>query len=148
MKRTATSTPIQASESTIEQGATPIAIDWEFNNSQYAADLKAKGVDLTVAVPDRRPLLGLLRPGDQQVRPAPGRRPAVGGVPLRRAGPERLHGGFARPAEFDAMQPASTLDAADLANLPKVNGTPQFPTPAQLTAAQNLVTAKWAAALG
>ena len=87
----------QSSESTIEQGSTPIAIDWEFNNSQYAADLKAKGVNLTVVDPDRRSLLGLLRPGHQQVRAAPGRRPPVGGVPLLADRPERLHGRLRPP---------------------------------------------------
>ncbi len=41
---------------------------------------------------------GLLLPGDQRRRPAPGRRAAVAGVPLQRRGPEPLAGGR-RPAD-------------------------------------------------
>ena len=43
-----------------------------------------------VVVPDNAVDRRLLLPGHQQGRPAPGRRPALGGVPLLRRGPEPL----------------------------------------------------------
>jgi putative spermidine/putrescine transport system substrate-binding protein len=138
----------QDSESTIEQGATPIAIDWEFNNSQYAADLKSKGVDLSVTVPTDGLYSAYYDQAINKYAPHPAAARLWEEYLYSATGQNDFMGGFARPAEFDAMQQASTLDAADLANLPKVSGTPPVPTPAQLTTAQNTVTAKWAAALG
>jgi putative spermidine/putrescine transport system substrate-binding protein len=138
----------QSSESTIEQGSTPIAIDWEFNNSQYASDLKAKGITLSVAIPSDGLYSAYYDQAINKDAPHPAAARLWEEYLYSATGQNDFMGGFARPAEFDAMQTAGTLDAADLANLPKVTGTPQFPTIAQQTTAQNLVTAKWAAAVG
>jgi putative spermidine/putrescine transport system substrate-binding protein len=138
----------QSSESTIEQGSTPIAIDWEFNNSQYAADLKAKGIDLSVTIPTDGLYSAYYDQAINKFAPHPAAARLWEEYLYAATGQNDFMGGFARPAEFDAMQTAGTLDTAALANLPKVDGTPQFPSIAQQTTAQNLVTAKWAAALG
>jgi putative spermidine/putrescine transport system substrate-binding protein len=137
-----------STESTIEQGSTPISLDWEFNNSQYAADLKSKGITLTVSVPADGLYSAYYDQAVNKYAPHPAAARLWEEYLYSTVGQNDFMGGYARPAEFDAMQTANTLDAADLANLPKVTGTPQIPTGAQLTAAQNLVTAKWAAALG
>lgn len=137
-----------STESTIEQGSTPIAIDWEFNNSQYAADLKPKGIDLTVTVPSDGLYSAYYDQAVNKFAPHPAAARLWEEYLYSATGQNDFMGGFARPAEFTAMQAAGTLDATDLANLPKVTGTPQFPTAAQLTNAQNTVTAKWAGALG
>jgi len=137
-----------STESTIEQGSTPISVDWEFNNSQYAADLKAKGITLTVAVPGDGLYSAYYDQAINKYAPHPAAARLWEEYLYSTTGQNDFMGGYARPAEFDAMQTANTLDAADLANLPKVTGTPQIATGAQLTAAQNTVTAKWASALG
>ncbi len=137
-----------STESTIEQGSTPIAIDWEFNNSQYAADLKAKGIDLTVTVPSDGLYSAYYDQAINKFAPHPAAARLWEEYLYSATGQNDFMGGYARPAEFTAMQTANTLDATDLANLPKVTGTPQFPTAKQLTNAQNAVTAKWASALG
>jgi putative spermidine/putrescine transport system substrate-binding protein len=137
-----------STESTIEQGSTPIAIDWEFNNSQYAADLKAKGVELTVSVPGDGLYSAYYDQAINKYAPHPAAARLWEEYLYSATGQNDFMGGYARPAEFSAMQASNALDAADLANLPKVNGTPQFPTATQLTNAQNAVTAKWASALG
>jgi putative spermidine/putrescine transport system substrate-binding protein len=137
----------KSSESTIEQGSTPIAIDWEFNNSQYEADLKSKGVNLTVAIPTDGLYSAYYDQAINKYAPHPAAARLWEEYLYSAIGQNDFMGGYARPVEFDAMQTANTLDQADLANLPKVSGTPQFPTPAQQTTAQNVVTAKWAAAL-
>jgi hypothetical protein len=49
---------------------------------------RAERQGLKIVIPSRRLLRGLLRPGHQQVRPAPGRGPAVGGVPVLHHRPE------------------------------------------------------------
>ncbi|HZP52523.1 ABC transporter substrate-binding protein [Actinocrinis sp.] len=137
-----------STESTIEQGSTPISIDWEFNNSQYAADLKAKGIDLTVTVPSDGLYSAYYDQAVNKFAPHPAAARLWEEYLYSTTGQNDFMGGYARPAEFTAMQSASTLDSADLANLPKVTGTPQFPSATQLTNAQNTVTAKWASALG
>jgi len=138
----------QSSESTIEQGATPIAIDWEFNNSQYASDLKGKGVTLSVVVPSDGLYSAYYDQAINKNAPHPAAARLWEEYLYSAIGQNDFMGGFARPAEFDGMQTAGTLDTADLSNLPKVTGTPQFPSIDQQTTAQNLVTAKWAAAVG
>jgi putative spermidine/putrescine transport system substrate-binding protein len=137
-----------STESTIEQGSTPIAIDWEFNNSQYAADLKSKGITLSVAVPTDGLYSAYYDQAINKWAPHPAAARLWEEYLYSATGQNDFMGGYARPAEFSALQSANELDAADLANLPTVSGTPQFPTAAQLTTAQDTVTAKWAAALG
>ncbi len=137
-----------STESTIEQGSTPISIDWEFNNSQYAADLKPKGITLTVAVPTDGLYSAYYDQAISKWAPHPAAARLWEEYLYSSAGQNDFMGGYARPAEFGALQAANQLDPADLANLPAVNGTPQFPTAKELTVAQDAVTAKWAAALG
>lgn len=137
-----------ATESTIEQGSTPISIDWEFNNSQYAADLKSKGITLTVAVPTDGLYSAYYDQAINKWAPHPAAARLWEEYLYSTTGQNDFMGGYARPAEFSAMQSANQLDSTDLANLPTVSGTPQFPSAAQLTTAQNTVTAKWASALG
>ena len=138
----------QDSESTIEQGSTPIAIDWEFNNSQYAADLKKDGVDLKVVIPTDSLFSAYYDQAINKNAPHPAAARLWEEYLYSATGQNDFMGGFARPVEFDAMQTAGTLDAADEADLPKVDGTPQFPTAAELTAAQNVVTADWPTQVG
>jgi putative spermidine/putrescine transport system substrate-binding protein len=138
----------QAGETTIQQGSTPIAIDWEFNNSQYAADLKSKGVNLTVSVPSDGLYSAYYDQAINKDAPHPAAARLWEEYLYSTIGQNDFMGGFARPAEFDAMQTAGSLDATDEANLPAVQGVAQIPSAAQQTTAQNLVTQKWAAAIG
>ena len=56
--------------------------------------------------------------------------------------------GYARPIELTAMQKAGTADKTALAAVPPVTDTNPFnPTQAQITAAKDVVTQKWAAAV-
>jgi putative spermidine/putrescine transport system substrate-binding protein len=137
----------QSGESTIEQGSTPIAIDWEFNNSQYAADLKSKGVNLTVSIPTDGLYSAYYDQAISKYAPHPAAARLWEEYLYSTTGQNDFMGGYARPAEFVAMQTAGALDATALQNLPKVNGEPQFPSAAQLTAAQKIVSEKWASSL-
>jgi len=64
--------PVTAGPTTVQSGQTPIVIWWDY--------LLASEIQLQDRDPDRRALRGVLQPGDQQDRPEPGLRPAVGGV--------------------------------------------------------------------
>ncbi|WP_034268082.1 ABC transporter substrate-binding protein [Actinospica robiniae] len=135
-------------ESTIESGATPITIDWEFNNSQFAADLKAKGIDLTVSIPSDGLYSAYYDQAINKYAPHPAAARLWEEYLYSATGQNDFMGGFARPAEFEAMQTAGTLDATDEKNLPSVTGTANLPTTDQQNTAQAALTSAWAAALG
>ena len=99
--------------------------------------------------PPRRRLRGVLQPGDQQGRAAPGRRTPVGGVPLQRPRP-RTSGskGGARPVRAQAMEKAGTLDETLWKALPAAPTTSLVPTAAQSKTAGTLLGRTWASAIG
>jgi len=139
--------PVTDTESTIESGATPITIDWEFNNSQFASDLKAKGIDLTVSIPSDGLYSSYYDQAISKYAPHPAAARLWEEYLYSATGQNDFMGGFARPVEFDALQSAGTLNSADEANLPTVTGTVNFPTSAQQNAAQAALTSSWAAAV-
>jgi putative spermidine/putrescine transport system substrate-binding protein len=135
-------------ESTIEAGSTPITVDWEFNNSQFASDLKAKAIDMTVAIPTDGLYSAYYDQAVSKYAPHPAAARLWEEYLYSTIGQNDFMGGYARPAEFAAMQSANTLDATDEKNLPTVSGTVNYPTATQLTSAQNTITTSWASALG
>jgi putative spermidine/putrescine transport system substrate-binding protein len=135
-------------ESTIEAGSTPITLDWEFNNSQFASDLKAKGIDMTVAIPTDGLYSAYYDQAINKWAPHPAAARLWEEYLYSAVGQNDFMGGYARPVEFAALQSAGTLDATDEKNLPTVSGTVNYPTAAQLTSAQNTITTSWASALG
>jgi putative spermidine/putrescine transport system substrate-binding protein len=135
-------------ESTIEAGSTPITLDWEFNNSQFASDLKAKGIDMTVAIPTDGLYSAYYDQAINKWAPHPAAARLWEEYLYSAVGQNDFMGGYARPVEFAAMQTAGTLDATDEKNLPTVSGTVNYPTETQLTSAQNTITTSWASALG
>ena len=140
--------PVVDTESTIEAGSTDITLDWEFNNSQFAADLKAKGVDMTVAIPSDGLYSAYYDQAVSKYAPHPAAARLWEEYLYSTIGQNDFMGGYARPAEFAAMQSAGTLDATDEKNLPTVSGTVNYPTETQQTAAQNTLTSDWASAVG
>jgi putative spermidine/putrescine transport system substrate-binding protein len=56
--------------------------------------------------------------------------------------------GGARPVRADAMVKAGTIDATTYAALPKVDGTPVFPTDAQTNTAKDYLSKNWAKSIG
>jgi putative spermidine/putrescine transport system substrate-binding protein len=135
-------------ESTIEAGSTPITLDWEFNNSQFASDLKAKGIDMTVAIPTDGLYSAYYDQAINKWAPHPAAARLWEEYLYSAVGQNDFMGGYARPVEFASMQTAGTLDATDEKNLPTVSGTVNYPTETQLTSAQNTITTSWASALG
>ena len=134
-------------ESTIEAGSTPITLDWEFNNSQFASDLKAKGIAMTVAIPTDGLYSAYYDQAINKWAPHPAAARLWEEYLYSAVGQNDFMGGYARPVEFAAMQTAGTLDATDEKNLPTVSGTVNYPTETQLTSAQNTITTTWASAL-
>ena len=55
--------------------------------------------------------------------------------------------GYARPALMPAMEKAGTLDETAAAKLPKVSGTPAFPSEDQQSKAKDVLAQGWAKAV-
>ena len=73
--------PVTAGPTTVQSGQTPIVVWWDY---LLASEIQSAVPHLQDRDPDRRALRRLLQPGDQQDRPQPGLRPAVGGIPVLR----------------------------------------------------------------
>ena len=136
---------------TVQSGATPIVLDWDYLNVGNAATLKKAGVTWTTTVPSD----GLVSGYYDQAISINAAHPAAARLWEEflysqdpQAGQNGWLRGSARPIELPTMQTSGTADKSALAALPTVTDpTPFNPTQAQVTAAKNVVTQKWAAAV-
>ena len=136
---------------TVQSGATPIVLDWDYLNVGNAAALLKAGVKWTTTVPSD----GLVSGYYDQAISINAAHPAAARLWEEflysqdpQAGQNGWLRGAARPIELVAMQAAGTADKTALAALPTVNDANPFnPTQDQITAAKNVVTQKWAAAV-
>ncbi|MFL6110693.1 MAG: ABC transporter substrate-binding protein [Catenulispora sp.] len=140
--------PVKATQATIQSGTTPITIDWDYLQASAATDLKAKGINWKVAVPTDALFGGFYNQAISASAPHPAAARLWEEFLYSAEGQNLWLKGQARPAELDALQKAGTADAAALAALPAVTGTPQFATQDQMSAASKLVVAGWAKATG
>jgi putative spermidine/putrescine transport system substrate-binding protein len=136
---------------TVQSGATPIVMDWDYLNVGNAATLKKAGIDWTTVDPAD----GLVSGYYAQAVSINAAHPAAARLweeflysQDADAGQNGWLRGSARPIELVAMQKAGTADKAALAAVPQVaDANPFNPTQAQVTAAKAVVTQKWAAAV-
>lgn len=136
---------------TIQSGETPIILDWDYLNVGYEAKLKQSGINWTVSVPTD----GLVSGPYAQAISINAAHPAAARLweeflysQAADGGQNLWLKGFARPSELTAMQSNGSVDKTAMAAMPTVNDPKPFdPTSDQVTAAKNVVTQKWAAAV-
>ncbi len=136
---------------TVASGQTPIVLDWDYLNVGNAQTLKKSGVNWVTTDPAD----GLVPGFYAQAVSINAAHPAAARLWEEFLYSQDADGGqngwlrgFARPIELVAMQANGKADAAAAAAQPKVNDTNPFnPTQDQVTAAKNVVTQKWAAAV-
>ena len=141
----------QADPQSVQSGETPIVIDWDYLNAGYTPTLKKAGITWTTVVPTD----GLVSSYYTQAINIGAPHPAAARLweeylfsQAKTGGQNGWLRGYARPVELPAMQKAGTVDAAAAKKLPAVTDpNPFVPTQAQITAAQNVVTKNWAAAV-
>jgi putative spermidine/putrescine transport system substrate-binding protein len=144
LKKAGVYVPVQATAATIESGETPIVLDWDYLNAAKTDALKAKGRDFKVAVPTDASFSAYYAQAISKYAPHPAAARLWEEYLYSVEGQNGLLKGYARPATFDAMQAAKTVDATLAAKLPTVSGTPEFPTDAQTTTAKTTLTQSWA----
>ena len=147
LKKAGNFNPVQAKQSTVESGETPITIDWDYLNAGYAAEFKAKNINWQVNVPTDGLYANYYNQAINKWAPHPAAARLWEEYLYSAEGQNLFLAGFARPVEMDAMKTAGTLDTAAAAKLPAVTGTPTFPTQAQITTAKATLASGWAKAI-
>jgi putative spermidine/putrescine transport system substrate-binding protein len=140
--------PVESTPATVEKGETPISIDWDYLNAGYAKEFAAKGLDWKVTVPSDGQYAQYYSQAINKYAPHPAAARLWEEFLYSTEGQNLWLQGFSRPAEMQAMQQKGTIDQAAAAKLPPVTGAPQFPTTAQVDAAQKAVLAGWSKAVG
>ncbi len=133
----------QSNATTIASGQVKIAIDWDYLNAGYAAQLKAKGIDWKVIVPSDAHYAAYYCQAISKYAPDPAAARLWEEFLYSNEGQNGWLEGFARPVLLNAMVKAGTVDKRALAAIPPVSGTPQFPTQAQQTNAQAVLVKGW-----
>ncbi|MFF4960024.1 ABC transporter substrate-binding protein [Streptomyces sp. NPDC001222] len=139
--------PVNSNSATIASGRTPISINWDYINLQYAEQLRDKGVNWQVAIPFDGSFAQYFAVAINKNAPHPAAARLWHEYLFSPEGQNLRLRAHARPVLMDAMRQNGTLDKAAAERLPTVEGTPQFPTDAQLEKAKATVTEGWAKAV-
>ncbi|MFD8704130.1 ABC transporter substrate-binding protein [Kitasatospora sp. NPDC059648] len=143
LKQAGNLNPVGATSDTVASGQTPISINWDFVNLNYTDQLRSKGVNWQVSIPFDGSFAQYYALAINKHAPHPA---------AARLWQEYLFGvegqnlrlkGYARPVLLDVMKKDGTLDEAAAAKLPTVEGTPEFPTDAQVEKARETVALGW-----
>lgn len=147
LKKNGNYTPVESTPATVEQGETPISIDWDYLNAGYADEFKSKGVDWKVTVPSDGQFSQYYSQAINKDAPHPAAARLWQEYLYSAEGQNLWLKGYARPALMTALEKAGTLDKAAAAKLPEVTGTPKFPTEAQQGKAKTVIAGGWAKAV-
>jgi putative spermidine/putrescine transport system substrate-binding protein len=143
LKVAGTFVPVQATTATVKNGTTPVVFDWDYLSAAHGKDVPG----WKVFVPSNAVLGGYYAQAISKTAPHPAAARLWEEFLYSDEGQNIWLQGLARPVRQAAMQKSGTIDAAAAAALPPVNGTPQFLSPDQATAAKNYVVAHWDAAI-
>jgi ABC-type Fe3+ transport system, periplasmic component len=139
--------PVETTTATVEKGETPISIDWDYLNAKYADEFNAKGLDWHVVVPTDGKYAAYYVQAINKDAPHPAAARLWQEFLFSPEGQNLYLKGYARPALLPAMTADKTVDATLVTKLPEVEGTPTFPTDAQIKKAQEAVANGWGAAV-
>jgi putative spermidine/putrescine transport system substrate-binding protein len=139
--------PVEAKPATIEKGETPITVDWDYLNAGYTDEFRGKGVDWQVAVPSDGRYAQYYSQAINKDAPHPAAARLWQEYLYSAEGQNLWLKGYARPVLMATVDKAGALDKAAAAKLPKVDGTPTFPTEAQQSQAKQVVSQNWAKAV-
>jgi putative spermidine/putrescine transport system substrate-binding protein len=136
--------PVIGTGATVKAGQTSVLFEWDYLSSSHGKDVSGWKVFL----PPNATLGGYYAQAITKQAPHPAAARLWEEFLYSDEGQNNWLKGSARPVRQAAMEKSGKLDAAAAAALPKVSGTPVFPTEAQLTKAGAYVSANWAKAVG
>ncbi len=143
LKKSGNFIPVESTPATVEKGETPISIDWDYLNAGYADQFKDKGVDWKVAVPADGVYAQFYSQAINKDAPHPAAARLWMEFLYSTEGQNLWLKGYARPVLLPAMTADGSADKTFVAKLPKVDGTPAFPTSAELDKAKATLAEKW-----
>jgi len=143
LKKSGNFTSVESTPATVQNGKTPISIDWDYLNAGYTDEFKSKGLDWTVAVPSDGKFSQYYSQAINKDAPHPAAARLWQEYLYSAEGQNIRLKGYARPALMAAMKKAGTLDKTAAAKLPKVSGTPSFPTETQQSNAKVVIAQSW-----
>lgn len=135
--------PVEITPATIQNGETPLSIDWDYLNASFTETFAEEGVEWEVNVPSDGLFGGYYSQAISKFAPHPAAARLWQEFLYSDEGQNIWLNGGARPVRLPVMQEAGTADAEALAALPEVEGTADFPTQEQETAAQAVVAERW-----
>ena len=135
--------PVEITPATIQSGETPLAIDWDYLNAGLTGTLAEQGVEWQVNVPTDGLFGGYYSQAISKFAAHPAAARLWQEFLYSDEGQNIWLKGGARPVRLPAMEEAGTADTEALAALPQVEGTAEFPTQEQQTAAQKVVADRW-----
>ncbi|MFC9282126.1 ABC transporter substrate-binding protein [Streptomyces collinus] len=147
LKKNGNYTPVESTPATVEKGETPISIDWDYLNAGYADEFKSKGVDWKVSIPADGQYAQYYSQAVNKDAPHPAAARLWQEYLYSAEGQNLWLKGYARPALMTAMDKAGTLDRTAAGKLPKVTGTPAFPTEDQQSKAKTALAQGWGKAV-
>ncbi|MEU3707671.1 extracellular solute-binding protein [Streptomyces anulatus] len=147
LKKKGNFVPAKSTLATIQQGETPISIDWDYLNLGYGQKLKPKGVDWQVVVPADGLYSRYYNQSVNKYAPHPAAARLWLEFVYSPEGQNIWLEGFSRPALLDAMKKDGTADKAAVAQIPEVHGTSEEPTADQEAKAKQTVVQGWGKAV-
>ncbi|MEU8589253.1 extracellular solute-binding protein [Streptomyces sp. NPDC048664] len=135
--------PLASTMETVADGRTPVSVNWDYLNLAYGQQLRDRRVDWRTAIPFDGSYAQYYAQAVSKNAPHPAAARLWQEYLFSAEGQNLRLLGYARPVLLDAMKAAGTLDLAAAARLPAVEGTPQFPTDAQLNKAWATVVKGW-----
>ena len=127
----------------MQSGETPLAIDWDYVNAGLTSKLAEQGVTWQVNVPSDGLFGSYYSQAISKFAPHPAAARLWEEFLYSDEGQNIWLKGLSRPVRLDAMQKAGSVDTGALAALPAVQGSVEFPTDEQQTAAQKVVADRW-----
>ena len=138
--------PVTGSAATVQSGQTPVLIWWDY---LQASSIAAKVPTWKVVIPSDGHYASYYDQAINATAPHPAAARLWEEYLYSAEGQNLWLQGKARPIELPTMVTAGTADKTALAALPAApTDALSFPTPAQLTKAQNLLSQQWAKAVG
>ncbi|MFJ9821355.1 ABC transporter substrate-binding protein [Streptomyces sp. NPDC101151] len=147
LKKRGNFNPNESSPEAVEDGRTPISVNWDYVNLNYVDKFRDKGVEWQVSTPFDGSFAQYYAQAINKKAPHPAAARLWEEYLFSTQGQNLRLAGFARPVLMDVMKKDGTLDEAAAARLPTVEGTPQFPTDAQLEKARETVAQGWGKAV-
>jgi putative spermidine/putrescine transport system substrate-binding protein len=138
--------PVAAGPTTVENGSTPIVVWWDY---LLASEIQSSVKNFKVVIPSDASFAAYYDQAISASAPDPAAARLWEEFLYSTAGQNLWLQGEARPIELQTMIANGTVDKTALAALPAApSGTPTYPTQAQSTTAEDLVTQQWPSVIG